>query len=95
MVHNSWVLFITNTTFKGGMVDVCVKQSPLTKVTPVRVSARAVCELSCALVLCCATMVFQTIRFSSLGKNQTLSILAVLCGHNGWMWLACLLSEHV
>ena len=39
--------------------------------------------------------------FSSLGKNQTLSILAVLRGHNGLMWLAvrgalaCLLLEHV
>ena len=59
----------------GGMVGSCVKHSPLTKVTPVRYSARAIlCELSCALVLCCAKRVFQTIRFSSLGKNQTPSI---------------------
>ena len=85
-----------------GMVGVCVKRSPLTKVTPVRFPAQGhICELSCALVLCCATRVFQTIRFSSLGKNQTLSILAVLRGHNGLMWLAargalaCLLLEHV
>ena len=85
----------------GGMVGLCVKRSPLTKVTPVRFPVGAICELSCALVLCCATRVFQTIRFSSLGKNQTLSILAVLRGHNGLMWLAakgalaCLLLEHV
>ena len=46
--------------------------------------------------------VFQTIRFSSLGKNQTLSISGcVLRGHNGLMWLAaegavaCLLLEQV
>ena len=45
--------------------------------------------------------IFQNIRFSSLRKNQTLSILAVLCGHNGLMWLAanralaCLLLGHV
>jgi hypothetical protein len=37
----------------------------------------------------------------SCSKNQTLSILAVLPGHNGLMWLAakgalaCLLLEHV
>ena len=42
-----------------------------------------------------------TIQFSSLGKNQTLSIVAVLRGHNGLMWLAardaleCLVLEHV
>ena len=72
----------------GGMVGLCVKRSPLTKVTPVRFPDGAICELSCALVLCCATRVFQNIRFSSLGKNQTLSIMAVLCGHNGLMWLA-------
>ena len=41
-----------------------------------------ICELSCALVLCCATRVFQTIQFSSLGKNRTLPILAVLRGHD-------------
>ena len=85
---------------KGGRVGLCVKRSPLAKVTPVRFPARAICELSCALVLCCATRVFQTIRFSSLRKNQTLSILAVPRGHNGLMWLAakgalaCLLLEH-
>ena len=83
------------------MLGLCVKRSPLTKVTPVRSPARAICELSCALVLCCATRVFQTIRFSSLRKNRTLSILAVLRCHNGLMWLAaecalaCLLLEHV
>ena len=39
--------------------------------------------------------------FPPSGKNQTLSILAVLRGHNGLMWLAaecalaCLLLEHV
>ena len=77
-------------------VGLCVKRSPLTEVTPVQFPARAICELSCALVFCCATRVFQTIR-----KNQTLSILAVLRGHNGLMWLAakvalaCLLLEHV
>ena len=60
-----------------------------------------VCELSCAWVLCGAMRVFQTIRFSSLVKNQTLLILAVLRGYNGLMWLAaecalaCLLLEHV
>ena len=54
-----------------------------------------------AVVLCCATRVFETIWFSSLGKNQTLLILAVLRGHNGLIWLAakgalaCLLLEHV
>ena len=37
----------------------------------------------------------------SINQNQTLSILAVLHGHNGLMWLAavcalaCLLLEHV
>ncbi|XP_071791679.1 AP-4 complex subunit beta-1-like isoform X1 [Asterias amurensis] len=77
------------------------KRSPLTKVTPVRFPHGAICELSCALVLCCATRVFQNIRFSSLGKNQTLLILAVLRGHNWLMWLAakgalaCLLLKHV
>ena len=89
----------------GGMVGLCVKCSPLTKVTPVRFSvrfpARPICELSCTLVLCCATRVFQTIQFSSLGKNQTLPLLAVLPGHNRLMWLAaqgalaCLLIEPV
>ena len=75
-----------------GIVGLCVKRSPLTKVTLVRFPARAICELSCALVLCCAMRVFETIRFS---------ILAVLCGQNGLMWLAakgalsCLLLEHV
>ena len=39
-------------------------------------------ELSWVLVLCCATRVFQTIQFSSLGKNRTLPILAVLRGHD-------------
>ena len=39
--------------------------------------------------------------FPPSGKNQTLSILAVLRGHNGLKWLAaecalaCLLLEHV
>ena len=75
---------------KSGMVGLCVKRSALSKVTPVRFPAR--CELSCALVLCCATGVFQTIRFSSLRKNQTLSILAVLRGQRR---LAFLLLEHV
>ena len=72
----------------GGTVGLCVKCSPLTKVTLVRFLVGAICEMSCALVLCCA-------------KNQTLSIMAVLRGHKRLMWLAakgalaCLLLEHV
>ena len=59
----------------GGMVGFS-----LNKVTPVLFLVRAICELSCAFVLCSATSVFQTIRFSL--------ILAVLRGDNGLMWLA-------
>ena len=83
------------------MVGLFVKRLPLTKVTLVRFPARAICELSCALVLCCATRVIQTIRFSSLKTSKDFRSLAVLCGHNGLMWLAakgalaCLLLEHV
>ena len=52
------------------MVGLCVKRllSPRFDTQP------GPCELSCASVLCCATRVFQTIRFFSLVKNQTLSI---------------------
>ena len=68
---------------------------------PIWFPAGAICELSCALVFCCATRVFQIIWFFSFGKSQTLSILPVLRGHNGLMWLAakcalaCLLLKHV
>ena len=77
------------------------KRLPLAKVTLVRFLAKAICELSCVLVLCCATRVFQTIRFFSLRKNQTLPILAVLRSNNGLRWLAvtgalaCLILENV
>ena len=81
------------------MVSLCVRHSPITKVTLVRLPDRAICVLSCALVLCCAMGVIQTIRFSSLGgKNKQFRYLAVLRGHNGLVAkgaLACLLPEHV
>ena len=73
----------------ANMVGLCVKRSPLTKVTLVRYPVRAICDLSCALALCCATMVFQTIRVSSLCKNQTLFDLwlcsVVIMGWCGWL----------
>ena len=74
----------------GGMVGLCVKRSPLTKVSPVRLLAWAICEFSCALFLCCVTRVFQTIQFYSLGikKTKHFRSLAVRRGHNGLMWLA-------
>ena len=59
------------------------------------------CESSCALVLCCATGVFQTTGFPPSGKIEHFRSLAVLRGHNGLMWLAaksalvCLLLKHV
>ena len=72
------------------MVGVCVKRSPLPKVTPVRFPVGAICELSFALFLCCATRVFQTIWFSSLCKIKHLVDVA------GSQWcLACLLLEYV
>ena len=67
------------------MVAQCVKCSPITKVTLVRYLARAICELSCALVW----------------KIKHFRSLAVPRGHNGLIWLAakgplaCLLLEHV
>ena len=72
----------------GGMVGLRVKRSPLTKVTLVQYPAWAICELSCVLVLCCATRVFQTIRFSSLGeKSNTFDLWlcsVVIMGWFGW-----------
>ena len=61
-------------SYCGGMVGLCVKRSPLTKVTLVGYPVKAICELSCALVLWCATRVFHTIPFFFLQKTQTLSI---------------------
>ena len=66
----------------GGMVGLSVKRSPLTKVTLVRFLVGAICELSCALVLCCAIL-------AVLRGHKRLMWLAAKGA------LACLLLEHV
>ena len=69
--------------FTGGMVGLCVKRSPLTKVTLFQYLARAICEFSCAMVLCCACHEGFSrpsgLPFSSLGKNQTFLCPVCVC----------------
>ena len=60
-------LLIGNIT--GGTVGLCVKRSPLPKVTPVRFPIGA-------------TRVFQTIRFSSLREKSNTSLLGLVLESN-------------
>ena len=80
----AWVYFACHNP--DGTVGLCVKRSPITKVTPVQFPVGAICELSCATVLCCATRVFQTIRLSSLRKKKRSWLCFVITmGWCGWL----------
>ena len=81
--------FVISNKSLGGTAGLCEKRSPLTKVTPVRFPLGAICELSCVLVLCCATRVFQTIYPVFLPQEKIKHFRSWLCsvvimGWCGW-----------